>query len=50
MRREDNLRWTDGRGVLPVKVFGRFRGAVEVVLSLPGTMRYPDCGRRVAVA
>jgi hypothetical protein len=43
-----NLRWTDGRGVLPVELFCRLRGGVEVVLHLAGTMRYPNHVSRVA--
>ena len=46
-----NLRWTDGFAALPVDIFAQFSGAVEVVLTLAGTTRYPlfgDSGASVA--
>jgi hypothetical protein len=42
----DDLRWTNGAAALPVEAFGRFRGAVEVVLQLAATTQYPQVGGR----
>jgi hypothetical protein len=39
-----NLRWTDGYAALPIEAFTRFTGAMEVVLHLAGTTRYPVNG------
>jgi len=45
-----DLRWTDGSATLPADAFGDFEGAVEVVLTVAATARYPDEGVRLAVA
>ncbi len=37
----NDIRWTDGNAVLPVAMFGGFDGAVELVLQLGGSTRYP---------
>ena len=37
----NGLRWTDGDAILPAALFEGFDGAVEVVLHLGGSMRYP---------
>jgi hypothetical protein len=41
----NGLRWTNGCATLPVARFARFDGAMEVVLTLATTTRYPDDGR-----
>jgi hypothetical protein len=40
-----DLRWTNGDGVLPMTPFAGFSGAMELVLTLGATTRYPDDGR-----
>lgn len=44
---DNDLRWTDGCATLPAVLFDGFDGAVELVLKLGGTMRYPAFGRPV---
>jgi hypothetical protein len=41
---ETNLRWTNGNAALPVEAFARFAGAVEVVVHVAETTRYPNDG------
>jgi antigen 43 len=41
---EDDQRWTDGCATIPIEMFARFEGAVEVVLTVAGTTHYPDNG------
>jgi hypothetical protein len=40
----DDLRWTNGDATLPVAIFARFKGDVEVVLHLAATTQYPFHG------
>ncbi|MEA2739817.1 MAG: antigen 43 [Acetobacteraceae bacterium] len=38
----EDHRWTDGAATLPVELFASFQGAVEILLTLAATTRYPD--------
>ena len=44
----DDLRWTNGSATLPVEVFARFNGSIEIVLHLAATTHYADAGRAAA--
>jgi hypothetical protein len=48
----DGVRWTDGDAVLPAGLLSGFEGAMELVLHVAGTTRYPllGVGDRQAVA
>jgi hypothetical protein len=37
----DALRWTDGDATIPVSLFDRFEGPVELTLHIGGSTRYP---------
>lgn len=40
----DNRRWTNGNATIPVQVFERLKGTLEVVLTLVGETNYLDHG------
>ena len=46
----NDIRWTDGDAMLPAALFGGFDGAVELVLQLGGSTRYPAFIRAAAPA
>ena len=39
---KDDQRWTDGCATIPIEMFTRFKGVVEVVITVAGTTQYPD--------
>ena len=45
-----DLRWTDGYAALPMKMFAAFDGAIDLILTLAATTRYPDDGEAEARA